>query len=691
MAKGWDFIGNGTVAKPQPNGDPMDFTGHGTHVAGIIAMQADSNPFGLSGVAPEITIHAYKVQGPVQDVTEDTLIAAFHRAVDEGADIITSSIGANGGWSDGAWAVVASRIVAQGIPCTLSQGNEGNVGPFTGDTAADGFNVTAVAAYDNTHNTFPLLASSFSVDGGHSQRFGYYLPPLNTITADKPLHLPLWTPAKSAAGDACAALPSDTPDLSSRAVLLRRGGCSYDQKIANIVAKGARTALFYMDGPTLDFTVFGPKLQFAVMLTKPVGDKFIDLLAGGHNVTLNLTLPAEAEMFIDTSLNDQTGGGVTTLSSWGPTYEMTSKPQFGAPGGNILSLWLNHSYVAISGTSMSTPHTAGVIALIRQIRGEMPPGAVDRLLSSTAKAQLYNDGNKFYNFLAPVAQQGAGLIQAFDAAYATTLLEPMHLAFNDTDHMPSQLEFVITNTGESSISYKLKTVNTPTVYGLKSDGNSPNLFPPEMTDVSASLKLNTTSFTVEPGCSVTVAASATPPAGLPAHRLPIWSGYVTINGTDGSSLALPYQGLAASLHNLAVLYDTRLSFNNANVAAGANVTLPPLNYNEDQDPNKKQKTLLFQTRTRHGSRQLRYQVVSADNSTQVIGTPYGCPTRKVTHRAITRCYWSGRLESGERAPVGKYKFAISALKTFGSPDEPKDWDRVESDPFAISYQASASK
>lgn len=666
--------------------------GHGTHVTGIIAMQAGSNPYRLSGVAPEVTIHAYKVFGQGDEAAEDILIAASHRAVDEGADIITSSIGGPGGWSDGPWSVVMSRIVEQGIPCTLAQSNEGSTGPFKTGSAADGFNVTAVAAFDNTHNTFPLLASSFSVDDGDPERFGYYLPPLNVVKGDKQLDLPLWTPSpKTAAGDACAALPSDTPDLSGRAVLVRHGGCAYDQKIANIVAKGARVALFYMDGPTFDFTVFGPKLDFAVMLAQPVGDHWADLLATGHNVSLSLTMPSHAEMFVTPWINDQTGGAVTTLSSWGPTYEMVSKPQFGAPGGNILSTWVNHSYAAISGTSMSTPHVAGVIALIRQIRGEMPVGGVDRLLSSTSKAQLYNDGTKFFNFLAPVAQQGAGLIQAYDAAYATTLLEPMQLAFNDTDHMPSQLDFVITNTGSEPISYKLDTVNTHTVYGLKADGNLPNVFPPEMSDVSASVKLNTTSFTLEPGSSVTVAASATPPAGLPAHRLPIWSGYVTINGTDGSSMALPYQGLAASLHNIAVLYGTRLSFNGATVGPGANVSLPPLDYNEDQDKNKKQKTLLFQTNTRHGTRQLSFQVVSANNSAEIIGTPYGCHTLRVIHNSIRRCYWSGRLESGEHAPPGQYKFVVSGLRTFGSADEPKDWDHAESTPFTISYQQSANK
>ncbi len=49
----------------------------------------------------------------------DVLIAAFNQAYEDGADIITSSIGALSGWGEDPWAVAVSRIVEKGIPCTL--------------------------------------------------------------------------------------------------------------------------------------------------------------------------------------------------------------------------------------------------------------------------------------------------------------------------------------------------------------------------------------------------------------------------------------------------------------------------------------------------------------------------------------------------------------------------------------------
>lgn len=45
--------------------------------------------------------------------------------------------------------------------------------------------------------------------------------------------------------DACSPLPDDTPDLSPYVVIVRRGTCTFVQKMENIKAKGAKQALVY--------------------------------------------------------------------------------------------------------------------------------------------------------------------------------------------------------------------------------------------------------------------------------------------------------------------------------------------------------------------------------------------------------------------------------------------------------------
>ena len=97
VASGYDFVGDDYTGMNEevPDDDPMDCGGHGTHVAGIIAAQMSENPFGMVGAAPGVELAAYKVFGCDGSVQNDVLIAAFNRAYEEGADVITSSVGAS--------------------------------------------------------------------------------------------------------------------------------------------------------------------------------------------------------------------------------------------------------------------------------------------------------------------------------------------------------------------------------------------------------------------------------------------------------------------------------------------------------------------------------------------------------------------------------------------------------------------
>ncbi|KAK8088381.1 hypothetical protein PG997_003342 [Apiospora hydei] len=144
---GYDLVGDihwRPGLEKHPDEDPMDNGGHGTHVAGIVAGENEY----WSGVAPKSNIRMYKVfsdaDGPESD--DATVIEAFLMAAEDGVDIITCSIGNFNGWPHNAWAVVADRLVDEGIFVSISAGNEGSAGPFFGSTGASGKNVLAVAS-----------------------------------------------------------------------------------------------------------------------------------------------------------------------------------------------------------------------------------------------------------------------------------------------------------------------------------------------------------------------------------------------------------------------------------------------------------------------------------------------------------------------------------------------------------------
>ncbi len=83
---------------------------------------------------------------------------------------------------------------------------------------------------------------------------------------------------------------------------------------------------------------------------------------------------------------------------------------------------------------MSTPFIAGSAALVLQTKGTSTDVVknVLSLLESTAKRvpSSKTDGDP----LQTVAQQGAGLVNAFDAVRAETLVTPAELIVNDTSH-----------------------------------------------------------------------------------------------------------------------------------------------------------------------------------------------------------------------------------------------------------------
>lgn len=126
VESGYDLVGDDYIPGDVliPDDDPMDCLGHGTHVAGIAASGDSSIP----GVAPKARLRSYKVFGCQDGTYMDTIIAGFIMAAEEGADVITASLGSNQGFTDQPLAVAVSAIAAKGILVTIAAGNSGDYG-----------------------------------------------------------------------------------------------------------------------------------------------------------------------------------------------------------------------------------------------------------------------------------------------------------------------------------------------------------------------------------------------------------------------------------------------------------------------------------------------------------------------------------------------------------------------------------
>ena len=108
---GYDFINN--------DNNPMDDHGHGTHCAGIAAGNGI-----LKGVAPDAKILAYKVLDAGGSGSFNGVIAGIERAVADGADVLSLSLGGGGDPDDPQSQAVDNAVLA-GKVVVVAAGNSG--------------------------------------------------------------------------------------------------------------------------------------------------------------------------------------------------------------------------------------------------------------------------------------------------------------------------------------------------------------------------------------------------------------------------------------------------------------------------------------------------------------------------------------------------------------------------------------
>ncbi|KAG7143434.1 Subtilisin E like protein [Verticillium longisporum] len=572
---------------PNPDGDPFEnCNGHGTHVAGIIA--ALDNPLGFKGAAPGVKIGMFRAFSCSDTTTMDALMAATSKAYEDGSDIITGSIGMASGWSQNPFALLVSRIVEAGVPCTFSAGNEvgGTEGLFSVSAPSTGDGVISVSSFQNTHDP------SYNATSGQASEI----------------------------------------------------------------------------------------------------------------------------------LNTDTGGAVSTFTSWGPTFDLKNKPDVGAPGGNILSTLplAQGGYGVASGTSMSCPLLAAIVALVVESRNTSDPREIQGILSMSAKPSRSYDMSTGWPVLSPglgpVPQQGAGLVQAYDAIHSTVFLSATQLSFNDTENFLSEQTFTIRNEGNLSVTYAIghrpaltaDTLWSGTVYKHSS---------PPLTSAYAELSFSPSRITVQPGKEVQVLVSAIPPKDVDISALPIYSGWITLNDnsseTSSSQLVLPYIGAAGAMRNTTVMASSRMwttrsdDWRSSPLPAGATAQLsaPPNHKNWTRKPLEVSDLILPPGALPSqfiwlvmGSAEVRLELqllapsclTAAPQQEQnglgdlTVGNIEGYP--RTYHRNLGwASSWNGRMADGSWAPPGRYRFIVSALRTFGNRSDVKDWDRFISTDFRVRY------
>ncbi|KAI1659841.1 subtilisin-like protein [Daldinia decipiens] len=710
VAGGYDFVGDGNwpSEEKQPDDDPLDVFGHGTHVAGIVAAKADS----WTGVAPEATLYSYKVF-PGTDYTDTaTLIDAFLRAYDDEVDIVTASIGSPGGWSTHAWAEVASRLVDEGILVTIAAGNSGDQGPFYGSTGSSGTNVIAVASVETeVFPEFPFGAN-FTIDGVTNTTTLGYLPstfyfPSNVVGWPiVPLSFNTSDPA-----EACEPYPEGTQNLTGKIPIVRRGTCAFAIKQGHLAALGAEYMLFYNnESPLIQPGTTDDETLIALVIAG-IGEAIIDTVKNNGTVTADFSVNPENPIgYANPSANKP-----NIFTQWGPSFDLDLKPDIAAPGGNIFSTYLDGEYAIMSGTSMATPYVAGIAALYigafggRSVHGKGFAHSLRRkIISSGAAVPWFDGSDKDYGFTASVAQVGNGLVNAFKVVNYSTDVEYEKFNLNDTANFKESHPVTVTNHGARDISYSFTTESAGgiEVVGWFPDDGSRRVkqFDElEPIDLTVDVRLPE-DFTLKAGESKTVAVNFVNPegSGWNSSGFPLFSGKVILLSSAGEQLSFPYLGLGADLKaELGSVYYPGYPFSKSGASYEDIKDKPYYTFNVSRFSQDFPK---IYTQVTWGSKQVRWDIYEAGWNESLWSYPpvegengyigpaaswngeggffddrFNDPNDTFTYprtdtlRGGWDHTWFGKLGNGSQIANGNYTWRFATLRPFGDPTVSEDW------------------
>ncbi|ORZ10087.1 peptidase S8/S53 domain-containing protein [Absidia repens] len=662
------------IVRPGPT--PLDncgaksgASGHGTHVAGIVAGKAAN----FTGVAPDATLACYRVFGCTGSTGNDIIIKALLKAYDVGSDIISLSLGDNSGWSEGPDTVVAARIVQKGTPVVIAAGNAGASGAFTVGSPSTGKGVISVASFDNSNNlVYKLKATGLSKDITYSGVGG------------KPKTGDLVAGDSKVGGSQDACDSKNIPDsVKGNYALVKRGSCTFSIKADNLNKAGAIGVVVYDNAGGDAFTPSAPNAPVPVL---GVGQKDGEaLLAAVKKGKVTLTFDGKL-----TPVPLASAKTVSSFSSVGASYELDLRPNIGAPGGDIYSTVPRYlgSWSLMSGTSMATPYLSGSIALyLKSLKGhnkKVKPAFILEDFQNYAYKSPVENGSKDID--TPL-RQGAGLIQVYDTLQQKVHITPGEFSFNDTSSTKHKSQtFTITNRGSKTVSYQISNNVTLSVvpYNRKESGYTYTQ-PISYTKSAAKLRISKKSIKVAPGKSVKVKVSVIPPNTDPKEHI-MYGGYVQLKSSskkNGLDLSIPYFGVVGRQKDLPI-YDQ---------------DFPYLSSDSDGKVAYEQnETFVFHRSNKTAAAYLitRFITPTALLQAEVVDVK----TKKVLGKAFPDQTYLPRntLNPGEQAqalgwdatylpksnkasnlkgvpvPKGTYQLTLKALHVFGNPKSAKDFD-----------------
>ncbi|GMM72309.1 S8 family serine peptidase [Alteromonas gracilis] len=491
--------------------DPMDNNNHGTHVAHSVL-----------GVAPDAQVYAYTVCD--QSCPGAAQLAGLEASMDpngdgdisDRVDVINMSLGGDFGTNrGGAVGELIDKAVELGVVVAISAGNDGPT-PFIVGGPSTTTNALSVGAM--THPTTESAEVSATLGAEEITAIAAAFNPEPEFSVDSTTPIVYAESETNATG--CVAY---TTDLSDSIALIDRGGCAFTTKVLNAQAAGADFVVVANnvagDGAfTMGGTPESEVIINSVMISFEDGNTLKSAIAEN-----TATYAFSSELFVK-------AGAIATFTSRGPSVDGLLKPEITAPGTAIDTALVGtgDGTSPISGTSFSSPITAGALSLLAE--------AFPRRNAFELKATLMNNANLDVTLeprslnpdaeLAPISYIGAGLVDVEKASQSTT-------AAWDSATKQAALVFGLLGLSEEASVTKTVTVKNfssePKTYSLSDQARFENDAATEALTMDYPA-----SVTVPAGQTVTFDVTAT----IDPAKLPEWTLTSDVAATPAGSVEL---------------------------------------------------------------------------------------------------------------------------------------------------------
>ncbi len=445
---------------PKRDSNPIDESGHGSHVAGTVSGHGDGLKT-YSGVAPEAKLYALKVFGKQGGTSDIAVIEALEFAADitesmnpnERLDVVNLSLGGGYGKPKVLYSEAIKNLTRGGTVVVASAGNSGDNPYIVGAPSTSDEAISVAAGIDDMPQNILIPAVSVKlkdqeklvekIEGNIS------LPAENSLVSGSLVYL----------GNGADPVAEDIQiAVKGKIALIDRGVNSFVDKLSlatKLQAIGV-VVVNNQEGPAIAMGGEGKFEIPAVMITKNMGNLIKDELKNLLNVEFNFS-PGKnisRDDLIDT---------ITSFSSRGPrSLDSLIKPEITGPGLNVISAKMGSGEqgVQLSGTSMSGPHIAGVMTLLKQ--------AFPTMTVAQLKAKALNNSKILMkeNAHVPVSLQGAGRVQVDRAFNSKVLAMPATLSLGEVSISSNKTiskAITITNFSNRDLVFATRSMSTKNI------------------------------------------------------------------------------------------------------------------------------------------------------------------------------------------------------------------------------------